>query len=393
MMSPLLWASGTGRALAVATQLAVGYFLTPGQFGEFAVASSLCNFLSLFQSGDLTRLALQDFADRSRSAAAMRSVLLLGSVVTGSSILALVYFNPGKFNPWFAGCLVLLPFLRIMANTRITLLSAQGDVKKIAMAASAEALTRSTVAIALAIAGFGGWSLVIGEIGAVAAALITLNHCCAGPGDAPPVVGPAALQSLSMATLSSVLNLIERELPVLAIGVMLDSAQAGNFAFAHRIATQMIIVVLPMIAIEAIPRLLAAGTEPSRFEAVRAVERSRLRKVCWVLIPLLGLCAPAAIYFLWGERWIGAVQTLPILVLAIGFRIAYLFNRGVLEAEGRMRAILALSLLDAGLIVCTVGASLQLGGRLWLASSMVLEALVAYLISRAILSRIASPRS
>ena len=103
-LSPLLLATTASRVLTVGTQLVVGSLLTPAQFGEFAVAASLVTFLSIFQSGDLSRLALQDHAQRQRSAAQMRSTLLLGCGLTALAVFALARLNQDKVNLWFAAC-------------------------------------------------------------------------------------------------------------------------------------------------------------------------------------------------------------------------------------------------------------------------------------------------
>ena len=392
IVSPLLWASAVGRLSTVATQLVVGYFLTPGQFGEFAVASALCNFLSLFQSGDLSRLALQSAVSKTPSAAETRSLLLVGCLLTGSAILGIALLSLGKINPWFAGCLVLLPFLRVMANTRVTLLSSVRATDKLAIVSSVEAITRSSVSISLAIAGLGGWSLIIGEVFAVMASLLTLAWFCAGPRDAL-ILRLDCLPSVGMVVLSSFLNLVERELPVFAVGYALNSTEAGSYAFAYRIATQLVIVMVPMIALETIPRLIAARADWTSFELTRVAERRRLTQICAGLVFLLAVCAPLAIYLLWGARWIDAVQILPVLVVATAFRIGYLFNRAVLEARGQFRTIFSISVLDAAFIVAATLAALLLGGTVLLALALLAEVLVVLWISRAVTLKVLAARS
>ena len=115
-------------------------------------------------------------------------------------------------------------------------------------------------------------------------------------------------------------------------------------------------------------------------------ERRRLLKVCIVWALLLGVCAPPAIWLVWGERWLDAARVLPILVAAVLLRLGYLFNRGLLEAKGRMRAMLSFSVFDAGLIVAAILGSLHVGGALVLAAALALEALAVYLVSRAVVS-------
>jgi O-antigen/teichoic acid export membrane protein len=391
-LSPLLLASTLGRLLTIATQVVVGYFLSPDQFGEFAIVVALCNFLSLFQSGDLSRLALQDAQSQLRSAAEARSLLLAGCGFTGAAILVLAAFSHGKVNLWFAACLCLLPFLRVMANMRITLLSSHGASDKLAVVSSVDAIARSSVSIALAITGFGAWSLVIGEICAVGSSLLVAAGFCSGPGDTGPTLRPAVLRSIGLVAFSSLLNLVEREVPVFAVGLAVGASAAGSYAFAYRIATQMMIVTIPIVTLEVIPRLIAARADAEDFERTRVVERKHLVLIASSLAVLLGVCAPLAMYLLWGSRWITAAQTLPVLVMATAVRVGYLFNRGVLEARGQFRTIFMVSVLDASLIVGTTASALAFGGPLTLAFAMLGQACLILWLSRASIRRHASDR-
>ena len=386
-MSPILLASTLGRLLMIATQLAVGFLLTPDQYGEFAVAAALCNFLSLFQSGDLNRLALQDARSEQRASAELRSLLLSGCVLSAAGITALAALGGGKVNLWFAACLGVLPFLRVMANMRITLLSSRGASEKIAVVSSVEAVARSAVSISLALAGFGGWSLLLGEVCAVASSLVAVNRYCPGPGDAPPALRPEVLRSVGMVSLASLLNLVERELPIFAVGLAAGSNAAGSYAFASRIAVQMVIVTLPIITLEVIPRLLAARENANDFERTRKTEWRRVVLIGGALAFVLGVCAPLTMYALWGERWLGAVQTLPLLVLATAVRVAYLFNRAVLEARGGFRTIFLISIDDASLIVAAASLTLAHGGPVLLATGLLAEACVMVGLSRSAVRR------
>ncbi len=382
-ISPLLIATAVSRALTVGTQIVVGFHLTPGEFGEFILALSTCTIISLFQSGDLSRLALQDRVATARTAGQLRSFLLAGTLATSLVIVGVLVMAPQRFNVWFVAGLAVLPFLRVMGNTRVALLSAQGESSKIALASLVESMTRSGVSIGFASAGLGGWSLVFGEMSAMLASLLVLNHFCAGPRDGSPAVSPRVARGVAQVTLSSLFNLAERELPLFAAGMALQSADAGSFAFAQRIATQFIVIMLPIITVESIPRMLAAQGDGEGFRAVVQGEQRRIAWLGFALLLALGVVAPLVMYALWGGRWLGSVQVLPLLALATLFRVGYIFNRGVLESRGKMSTVLRLSVLDAALIVIAIATSLAVDGYLAMAFALLVEAGVMYVLSRA----------
>ncbi len=350
----LLIANAFNRALTIATQLVVGFLLVPEQVGLFVVAAGIAGMSSPFQSADHARLALQDRDQPSATAGILRNWLLVGSL--GSCVVAIVVLPAIGFTVAVAplACLAMLSLLRVMANLRISLLSLSGRSGAIAVASVSEGLARSLVLVGSALLGAGMWSLVFGEVAAVLVSVVLLAWLepapLTGGWRMPPWLPRRLLTTIGISLLVGV----EVNCSAIAIGNLIGTAAAGSFAFANRIAGQLGVLILPLIALEVIPRLLAVRDAAQHF---RETSQRECRRLLYIIVPLavvVMVAGPWAMVLLWGERWREAAGMLRWLGLSLGLRLAYALAKAHLEALGVFPRILMLSVLDTILIVGAV---------------------------------------
>jgi len=350
----ILIANAFNRALTIATQLVVGFLLVPEQVGLFVVAAGIAGMSSPFQSADHARLALQDREHASATAGILRNWLLLGSL--GSCVVAIVVLPAIGLTVAVAplACLAMLALLRVMANLRISLLSLAGRSAAIAVASVSEGSARSLALVGSALLGAGMWSLVFGEVAAVLVSVVLLARLEPGPPAGgwrmPPWLPRRLLTTLGISLLVG----IEVNCSAIAIGHLIGTAAAGSFAFANRIAGQLGVLVLPLIALEVIPRLLAQRDAVQGFRTTSQRECWRLLRIIVPLVFVLMVAGPWAMVVMWGERWREAAEMLRWLSLSIGLRLAYALAKAHLEALGVFPRILMLSILDTVLIVGAV---------------------------------------
>ena len=392
----ILVVNAFNRGLTIITQLAVGFFLVPEQVGVFAVAAGLAGMVSPFQSGDHARLALQDQSDPAAVAAVLRNWLLLGGVVSCLSAIAIVPLLGLEVAIAPLACLVLLSLLRVMNNVRSTLLSSRGRTAAIAGVAAADGIGRSAVLVGAAVLGAGMWSLVLAEVIAVMTSAVLLNRLEPGPGRGGLRMPSSIARKLAATIGVCLLVGIELNCSAVAIGHWCSGASAGSYAFANRIASQLAVLVLPLIAIETIPRLLAARDPVTAFVSESRRECWRLLRIVLPLLALLVLAGPPAMVAIWGERWAEAAAMLRWLGVSLGFRLGYAMAKAHLEALGAFSSIFALSALDTALILGAVvgaavfGDALTVVRALTVESAMILAAAAA-VISRALRCRSATP--
>lgn len=359
--SPLMLATLFNRGLTVAVQLVVGTLLSPAEVGVFAVASAFCTLLNPFQSGDLSRISLQagEGGGVAAAAAQIRDWLLAACALVLVGVMAATPLLPAHVDPRFLLVLALLPFLRVMGNARVALLSATGQADKVAYATVGEGVARGCGAIACAALGWGAASLLVAEVMAISVSTALLMRWqplgrAAGWGLA------AALRAkLGLSAAANLLMLVEREYATFAIGSFCAVAAGGSYFFANRIAIQLAVMLVPVITVETIPRLMQALREGRRADylAVRRQEVRRLMRPGLVVAAALGLAGPVALLLIWGPRWREAAFMLPFVMAVAVLRLVYYFRRCELEAFGALPAILRLSAIDAALLLLLLTAA------------------------------------
>ena len=216
-------------------------------------------------------------------------------------------------------------------------------------------LTRTTVTIALAVAGLDAAALVLGYL---AGLLVGVGMACAfAPPPLPrwrrreisdllPYGGPATLASLAWTGF--------RNGDYAIIGATLGAAQAGFYWRAYQLAVEYQKKISSVMSQMAFP-VLARTTDK---QAMLALRRRMVQAITVILFPaltLLVLLAPVLIPWLFGERWEPSV--LPAQILALGGAATLVIDAvaPALMAEGRARALLG---YGVGHFACYAGAVL-----------------------------------
>ncbi len=383
----LLLATLFNRGLTIATQLLVGFLLVPEQVGVFAVAAGLAGIVTPVQSGDLARVALQDPADPRGSAARVASWLLTGAA--GGWLVAVLVVPALGLGVARAplACLAALAVPRVLGNVRVALLARAGRSRALAAVSAGDGLLRSLGVAGGALLGAGMWSLVLGEAAAALGSLALLIHLHPGPAPGPFRLARPLARKLLAALGVCLLVGIELNCTAVAIGRLCGPADAGSYAFANRIAAQLTVLLLPLIALEAIPRLLAARDRRADFTRCRAARSGRLLRFAAPVVAVLALAAPPVITWVWHDTWRAAAEMLRWLGPAVGLRLAYALAKGHLEALGAFRAILALTALDTVLILSVVVAAGNLGPARLVVQGLTGEALVVLVLAVAVARR------
>lgn len=386
-LSWLLLANLLNRVVTIATQLLVGSLLVPDQVGIFAVAAGMAAIASPFQSGDYGRLALQDPRDPLGIAARLTTWLLTGSLVSWLvAVTAIPALGLGVAVAPLA-CLAALSFPRALGNVRIALIAGAGRDAAVAAASLSEGLARSAVLVGSAWLGAGLWSLVLGEAAAALVSLAVVLHLHPGPAPGGFGLPPTIVRKLFATMGVCLLVGVELNCSAVAIGRFFSPADAGNFAFANRMAAQMGVLILPLVNLEMVPRLLAARAARERFKTESQHEVRRLLRIIAPLVALVVLVGPPAMEWVWRDKWHEAADMLRWLGLAVGLRLAYAMAKGHLEALGAFRAILALSALDTVLILSVVVAAGNLGPARLVVQGLTGEALVVLVLAVAVARR------
>lgn len=349
-------------ALAVLTR-----WLSPGEFGLFGVG--LVVLLYLDTVGDLgTGAALVFWPEREKEAAevTLRVNLVVGGVFTTALLLAAPvvagFFHEPDAVPLLR---VLAPafLLRSLGNTHDALCRKHLRFRARLVPELALALGKGGVAVALALAGFGVWSLVAGQLTGLTLWTLSLwwvvdwrpsrrpgGWVGALSDGARELVGPMLRYGRGILAVD-VLSAVVHHADVVVVGRMLGTAALGLYQIAAKVPETTVTVavwVVGKVLFPAFARLHAAQDRLDR--AYLAV----LRHVSLLTLPAavgLLLVAEPLVGTVFGEAWRGAAPVLQGLAAYAGFRSLGSHAGDLLKGTGRTGWLAGLAALKAVLLL------------------------------------------
>jgi PST family polysaccharide transporter len=317
----MAWAYGSyvgGRLLVLVSTVILARVLVPQDFGVVALALTFMVFLDTVKDLGLGQ-ALIVVPDERLAAAAQTafwaSVGLgaLLSLVTGLvAPVAAGFFD----EPMLRGLLAVLGLnfvLRSFGATHLALARRALDFRSRTISETCDVCTRGVVSIALALAGAGAWSLVIGYLAGTLAAVTAIwlrVHW-------RPRARPTTAHLRGMLTFGGLLTFVDvgqafaHEIDYLFIGRVLGAAPLGEYALAFRLP-ELLIVNLSIVA-GTVLFPAYAQLQPARLAEAFLVS---LRYTALLVLPVavgLALLARPIVLTLFGPKWEPAIAVMQVL--------------------------------------------------------------------------------
>ena len=226
--------------------------------------------------------------------------------------------------------------------------------------------TRGILSIALALMGFGAWSLVFGQLAAVVVrSVVAWSRVSFRPdlrwwrlrwGDIRPLLAfgaPAAANGLIATVILNVDYVI--------VSRALGAAALGYYLLAFRLPEMVIVTAFQVISQVAFPALSRTRGQPERMR--RAYLRmSRLQTMYGVVLGcVLAAAAPYLVPVVFGPGWEASVFPLQALAIYAAFRSLGMGVVDVLKAMGRPNLALGLSIARLAVIVPALMAATAYG--------------------------------
>lgn len=357
----VVWAfAGTAasRVLWLAALAVLARLLAPRDFGLLAFALVYITYVETI--ADLgTGAALIYWPERREEAA---QVTFVSSAVAGFAWCAVTMIAA----PWIAGffhspagvpilrALALSFPLKFLGTTHDALCQKEMRFRTRLVPEVAMALGKSLVAVGLALAGFGVWSLVWGQIAGLAlwtAALWTVVPWRPRWRSWSRDLARPMLSYGRGIVAVNVLAAITHHADLVIVGRMLGARVLGLYQMAYKVPEMTVIVsvwVVSKVLFPAFSRAHAAGEE------VGALYVAALRWVGLLAVPAslgLALVAEPLVITLFGEAWRDSVPILRALALYTGLRALGAHAGDVLKATGRPGLLAAISVAKAALTV------------------------------------------
>jgi PST family polysaccharide transporter len=396
-----LTALAASRVVSVVSLIWLARLLAPADFGLLAFALAFITYAETI--GDLgTSAALIYWPDRDRSRDAVAQLTFVISVSAGVAWFFLTLLLAPAVAAFFQNeqttdilkVLALTFPLKALGTTHDAL--AQKDLSFRARFVPEVALTavKAVVAIVVAAAGFGVWSLVLGHLAGVLAWTVLLWLVV------PWRPHTALRLDLLRHVLTygrdivavNVLGAIVHHADAVVVGRMLGVSALGFYQVAGRLPDVTLMMVVRVAGRILFPVFARLGADPA---SLRSAYLSALKYVSLLVAPAavaLMVLADVIVRVLFGPAWAPAVPILRALAAYAGLRALGTHAGDVLKAAGRPGTLARLGIVKAAIVVPALVLAARIDAAA-VAVTLAVLTLLFVLLNLAIVSRVLDVRT
>jgi PST family polysaccharide transporter len=354
----MAWAYGAyggGRILVLVSTAILARLLTPREFGVVALAMVFVVFLEAIKDFGLGQALIvatpEEEADRAQTVFAWSVVL--GLTLTALTAIAAPLIASFFKQPQLTGILPVLGLnflFRSLGATHYALARKNLDYRVRTVSEICEVTVRGITAIALALAGAGAWSLVIGFVAGAGAG--TLALWCQLPFRPRLALSRAHLPDLlrfgGALTIVDVGSVIFYNTDYLFIGRVLGPVSLGLYSIGFRIPELAILNAAHVASDVLFPAY--AQLHPTR---LRDAYLASLRYLSMLTLPLavgLAVLARPIILVVFGDQWLGSITVCRVIAAYTLFATLAIPPGTVLKATRRAWLMVSLSIPWIGIL-------------------------------------------
>jgi PST family polysaccharide transporter len=363
----------SGKVLVLVTMAVLARLLTPADFGVVGYTTLVIAYLGVLMDLGFGAALIQRRHHVTEAAETVYAVnLILGAVLTAATALGAPLVADFFREPLVTPLLRVLSFtfiLEALGSVPLVLLKRDLAFRRKLIPDIGRSIIKGAVSIGAALAGFGVWALVWGQLAGVMTSVVlawwVVDH------RPRPRIHRAELRSLSRfgapLIITDIQYAIWANLDYVVVGRLLGDSALGIYTLAYR---------LPELLVQSVWRVLANAIFPvfstiqDRADLLRRGYLATIRYTQTVVVPLcigLFLTAEQSVAALFGDQWAEAVPVLKVMAVfsligSIGV------NAGdVYKALGRTGVLARLSVLELIALVpaLLIGARHGLVGVAW----------------------------
>lgn len=358
----IAWSTATflaGKALTFVTTVVLARLLVPSEFGVVAAILIYLQILELISDIGLAATVQYEqekgITPRVQTAFTLNlglSVVLCGIGIAAAPLIASFFHVSGDTDLFRLAALNLL--LRGTANIHDALLLRDLAFNRRIVSQLSGQVGRAVVSVALAVAGLGAASLVIGMLaGTVVWAIVVW----AITGFRPNLtIERAAVRPMITygggASALEVIAVISTRADVVTIGRVLGDSALGLYTVAYRIPELIIESIAWNVSIVAFPALARKRMSDEQGMSAAALRIARYQVL--YAAPLaagLAVLATPLIVLLFGPKWAEAGGVMSAIAVMVGVSsVAYPLG-DVFKALGRQRVLVGLNLIQLPLLI------------------------------------------
>ena len=365
----MAWAYGSyvgGRVLVLVATAILARLLTPEEFGLVALALTFTAFLDMLKDFGVAEALIivkeEEVEEKAETAWAVMQAggLLLFVLISALGPLAADFYDEPALKaimPVLGATFV----LRSFGAAHYAIAQKTLDFRTRTVAELADVIVRGVAGVALALAGAGAWSLVLGYVAGTTAMTTTLWILVKWRPKLRPrrdhlreLLGfGGALTGVSLA--GAVLGNVDR----LLIGRVLGAAPLGLYSLASRLP-ELLIINLSVVAGQVLFPAFAAVDR----DALHAAFLTSLRYAAMVALPLaafMGILAEPLVLAAFGDQWLEAVAVMQIFTLYALASPITLVCGTVYKARGKAGLLLRMSVLQVLITIPAVAIAVDEG--------------------------------
>ncbi len=336
----LVMAEGAARVTRIVTALALAYALEPALFGIAALAMSVCELMRTPTRCGVLQAVVR--ADDARLGATLRTAMTINwvwHVLLAVAQIGIAYpLEAWMDAPGLAEPLIVMAsifFLYPIAFGRVALLHRSGDMKAVAGIVGASLSMANLTTAALAVAGFGLWSVVLPRLlSACLWVVMAYRAVPALPADDGERTGTRDVLRYGRSILGSeLLKAAQGSVDKIIIGKLLGMEALGFYTFAYNAGLGLSQSLLKGFSDALFPYLCQSPGKAGDFtQAKRILFVTSV--TAFVLFGAQALLAPIYVPVLFGDRWEPAILTLSLLCLSAVTRPFWDIPAQTLRAQG-----------------------------------------------------------
>ncbi|WP_194852844.1 oligosaccharide flippase family protein [Nocardia sp. SYP-A9097] len=301
-----------GELVSFGQTIALARLLSPAEVGIFAAGTVLTMLLTTFVEGGLRsglvqrETELADTAETVFRASLVNGLAMTVGALAAAPLIGMIFHNRtiGMIAATTSG------FLLIFALTNVPegLLQRDFSVKRRIIVGPAVSVSFAVVSVALAVCGFGVWSMVIGSYASYVVWVVTvwwLARWRPGRGRASFRLWRELARYGSPVVVNMLGARVQSTVEAAVVGRGLSSAALGHYRYGQRIAQIPVRFIVEVGAFSLFPAFarIAEERDPERMEAayLRAIRLTTVGAAA--LSGLIIALGEPAVVVVFGERW------------------------------------------------------------------------------------------
>lgn len=326
--------------------------LSPEIFGLTALASIFIAFMQLFLDQGLAQAIIQreDIRKEHLNTAFWISAII-GLALTIFSIslapFASSFFNESKLTP-IIQVLSMGFIFGSLSSVQDAILSRNLEFKSLALSTLIATLASGFIGIAMALSGFGVWSLVGQQLcGNFISTIMLWKVSPWRPAFEFSFHHGKELASFGISIVSfNVFNFFNQRTDDLLIGKFLGTVQLGYYSVAYRLllaSSQMLISVISRVALPTFSKL---QQDPERMKRAFHEVTNISSAVSFPAFIGASVLAPEIILVLFGSQWEKSIPVMQILMMIGPVHTILIYNSSILMAMGKPNWRLAIQVVN-----------------------------------------------